>query len=80
MGISKHLPSHKAKERLRRDQLKRLCREDWKEVPFPAHKTDASGCFKDYQTLNDTCHLKIYKVNRRTFSDGPVENRVRISS
>ena len=56
MEISKHSPSHKAKERLR-DQRKRLCREDRKEVPFPAHKMDASGCFKDYQTLNDTCHL-----------------------
>ena len=58
MGISKNSPSHKAKERLRRDQLKRLCREDRKEVPFTAHKMDASGCFKDDQTLNDTCHLR----------------------
>ena len=58
MGISKNSPSHKAKERLRRDQVRRLCREDRMEVPFPAHKMDASGCFKDYQTLNDTYHLR----------------------
>ena len=58
MGISKTSPSHKAKERLRRDQLKRLCREDRKGVSIPAHKKDALGCFKDYQTLNDICHLR----------------------
>ena len=58
MGISKNSPSHKAKERLRRDQLKRLCREDGKGMSFPAHKKDALGCFKGYQTLNDTCHLR----------------------
>ena len=62
MGISKHSPSHKAKERLR-DQLKRLCREDRKEGgAFPCPQ---DGCVRLFQRLSNLeRHLSFEKCTK----------------